>query len=261
MLDFAHSAGDSLAAILNDPCSKLTGDARYETFPWILRENPVFDPIQGRHHGGPTQCDARGWCWGGTIDLNNHQPLNAYLGYGQEQLLSTTLFRVYQMVGGDARAAAGGDDTEFQKIRCFAARYLAYLIIRAIGALPYRDYTPTFTADAFATALMEADTGTPVFDDRVFHKIPGGTLHKVIRWSFAQQGLYQPPAAASPVTGPGRPAVDVFIGPGRANYEPYRQEFWETTDLWNRRAPDGATEFGARDRTRRSGELGLPAGP
>jgi hypothetical protein len=240
MLDFAHSAGDSLAAILNDPCSALTGEARYETFPWILRENPDYDPLQGRHHGGNTrQCTALGWCWGGQKDLDDRQPTISYVGYDQERLRPTPLFRVYQVAGGDARPAAGDEDAELQEIRCFAARYLAYLIIRAIGSLPYRDDTPTFTADAFATALMEADTHNPVFNDRVFGAIPGGTLHKVIRWSFEQQGLYQQTPAPNPVIAPARPAVDVYVGPDRDDYLPYRQDIWETTDLWNRRAPNG----------------------
>src|SRR5262249_46887853 len=33
--NFAHSAGDSLAAILSDPDTHATGDDRYVTFPWI----------------------------------------------------------------------------------------------------------------------------------------------------------------------------------------------------------------------------------
>ncbi|MGK7939037.1 MAG: hypothetical protein AB4062_02540 [Crocosphaera sp.] len=30
----------------------------------------------------------------------------------------------------------------------------------------------------------------------------GGAIHKVIRWAFEQQGLYQPPGAPRPVTTP-----------------------------------------------------------
>ena len=32
---FAHSAGDSIAAILNDPDTQISGADRFITFPWV----------------------------------------------------------------------------------------------------------------------------------------------------------------------------------------------------------------------------------
>jgi hypothetical protein len=45
------------------------------------------------------------------------------------------------------------------------------------------------------------------------------------------------------VTAPGAPpAVDVYIDDGRAGeYAPYLENFWETTDIWNRLTADGGT--------------------
>ena len=90
----------------------------------------------------------------------------------------------------------------------------------------------------YATALMNADTGTATFDG-----YPGGTHNKVVRWSFEQQGWYQPAGAPTPVTTPGAaPPVDVYIDDGRAGgYAPFLPDFWETTDIWNLTAANPAT--------------------
>ena len=82
--------------------------------------------------------------------------------------------------------AAPGDDTA-QAVQEFAARYLAFLIIKAIGTLTVMTTSP----EVFANALMDADDSTVNFEGH-----PGGAWHKVIRWSFEQQGLYQPPRRA-----------------------------------------------------------------
>jgi zinc metalloprotease ZmpB len=90
----------------------------------------------------------------------------------------------------------------------------------------------------YATAMMDADESTASFEGH-----PGGAWHKVIRWSFEQQGLYQPAGAPTPVSRPGAaPDVDVFIDDGRAGgYAPYLPDFANTADVWNRRLPDGGT--------------------
>ena len=76
---FAHSAGDSCAAILNDPGSGAPD--RFVTFPWIN--------IGRRHDRSP----AAGWGWGGANDVG---------GYSSEQVLSSTLFRLYRSIGSDS---------------------------------------------------------------------------------------------------------------------------------------------------------------
>lgn len=68
---FAHSAGDSFAAILNDPETRAAD--RFQTFPWI------FGAIPRRHDRSVTA----GWAWGGVNDVG---------GYSSEQILCTTHF-------------------------------------------------------------------------------------------------------------------------------------------------------------------------
>lgn len=205
---FAHSAGDSLAAILSDPDSRATD--RFLTFPWITA-------IRQRRHD---RAITAGWAWGGINDLGS---------YESEQILSTTLFRLYR--------AIGGDDLH-RNVKTAGARYTAYLIIKAIGLLGSGTITPTPRPDIYATKLMEADIGTRNFEGRV-----GGALHKVIRWSFEKQGLYQPTGAPEPVTREGAPpAVDVYINDGREGQYEFKENVWNTTDIWNRVAPDGGTD-------------------
>lgn len=203
---FAHSAGDSLAAILSDPGSNAPD--RYMTFPWITTANPGIDR---RHDRGV----AAGWAWGGINDVG---------GYNSEQILSTTHFRIYRSTGGDD----GNID-----VKSFAARYLTYLIIRAIGTLT--PVTNPGDPDDWATALMDADLGTASFEGH-----PGGAFHKVIRWGFEKQGLYQPAGAPTPVISEGDPPdVDVYIDDGRNGEYQYQWNFWNTQDMWVRNSADG----------------------
>jgi hypothetical protein len=206
---FAHSAGDSLAAILMDPESALRTDPvrRFHTFPWILPD---------RNHGRDV---AAGWGWGGVNDVG---------GYSSEQILSTTHFRIYRSLGGDS------SDVNRRKM---AARQTVYLIFRGIGSLASNPVTPTPNPGVWATALMNADIGTVNFEG---HR--GGAFHKVIRWGFEKQGLFQPAGAPRPVTRPGAPpAVDVYINDG-LDYQgnPRNGEYvfqpihWECRDIWNR---------------------------
>jgi hypothetical protein len=190
---FAHSAGDSLGVIMLDPDS-LAPD-RFLTFP--------FCPAIVRRHDRPV---SGGWGWFGS------QWDAAYNG---EQVLSTTLFRLYRSTGGDA-----GDVTQ----RRLAARYTSYLVIQGCGALT----TTTSDPDVYASAMMEADLGTTDFEG-----IPGGAVHKVVRWAFEKQGLYR--AAGAPTTDEGQPPdVDVYIDDGRAGEYQYQGNFWNTTAIWNR---------------------------
>jgi hypothetical protein len=203
---FAHSAGDSLGAILHDPDSQAPD--RFESFPFMK----ASAGLSRRHDRKVTD----GWAWGGTQDDTQ---------YGSEQILSTTLFRVYQ--------AAGGDNANVVFKR-FTARYVAYLIIKAIEGLSFTTPDP----DVYVTALIDADNGTINFQG-----LPGGTLGKLFRWSFEQQGLYQSPGAPNPVAQPGSPPdVDVYFDDGRkGGYMPYLAVLDQAPagTVWNRKAADG----------------------
>ncbi|MFZ5825473.1 MAG: hypothetical protein ACOY94_14325 [Bacillota bacterium] len=199
---FAHSAGDSLAAILCDPASQAPD--RFQTFPWVL---------PNRRHD---RAVSDGWAWGGFRDVG---------GYNSEQILSTTMFRLYRSLGGDSTSL---------DLQRYAARWASYLIIRAIGSLATNPVTPTPSAGVFATALMNADIGTTLFEG-----IGGGAAHKVIRWAFEKQGLYQPAGAPTPVAAEGAPPeVDVYIDDGRAGEYTFLGNHWSTTEIWNRLMPD-----------------------
>lgn len=201
---FAHSAGDSLAAIHCDPGS-LAGD-RFDTFPWSV-------PIRRRHDRDV----AAGWAWGGSEDRG---------GYNSEQILSTTLFRAYRAIGGDS-------DTVQKQER--ASKYMLYLIVAGIASLGASAITPTLSPIPYVNAMMLADGGFILGR-------AGGAIRKVIRWSFEKQGLYQLPNTPRPFTFRGAPpAVDVYVDDGRAGEYDYTATFDQTTDIWNRRVPDSGT--------------------
>jgi hypothetical protein len=215
---FSHSAGDSFGAVLNDAESQATD--RFLTFPWI-------PAVPRRHDRTP----AAGWGWNGQIGLNPFSGFDPG-GYNNEQILCTTHFRIYRAIGGDSTEAA---------MRQFAGRYMAYLILRTIGALTQATNPPNATI--YASYLMGADFGNWTSADQV-----GGAYWKVIRWAFEKQGLYQPIAMPKPNNNIGAPPpVDVYIDDGRqGEYQygpaaqfPYLQRFWENTDIWNRHHPDG----------------------
>ncbi len=208
---FSHSAGDSVAVITNDPGS--VAQDRFVSFPWVN--------IGRRHDRTP----AAGWGWGGNIALHPFTAVDGG-GYNNEQILSTTLFRFYQSIGGDAAELA---------TKQFAARYAVYLILRAISTLT--PATNPSNAAGFATALMNADLGDWVSEGQA-----GGAYGKVIRWAFEKQGLYQPAGAVFPNNNVGAPPpVDVYIDDGRAGEYTYQPNHWSNHSIWNRRHNDGLT--------------------
>jgi hypothetical protein len=218
MFSFAHSAGDSFAAILNDPDTQIEGDDRFITFPWI----PILRTV--RRHDRKV---ADGWGWGGKMDLgvNPDRQLDP-LGYQSEQILSTTHFRIYRSIGGDSMQP---------NMRRFAARFVAYLILRTIGGLT--PASPPDHAAAFAELLMKADAY-----DWTSEGHAGGAYAKVIRWAFEKQGLYQAPGAPTPVTTEGAPPLfDVYIDDGRNGEYQYQPHYWGCQAIWNRLADDGGT--------------------
>ncbi|MCW2541530.1 MAG: hypothetical protein JWN95_3255 [Frankiales bacterium] len=208
---FAHSAGDSIAAILNDPGSQAPD--RFLTFPW------VGTVINRRHDRLPSS----GWGWAGSIAL---APFGAQDGggYNNEQILSSSMFRIYRSLGGDST------DPTTQR---FAARTTVYLILRAIATLT--PSTNPSTGAGFETALETADAG-----DWVSENLTGGAYRKVIRWAFEKQGMFQPAGTATPNNNAGAPpAVDVYVNDGRNGEYGYQPVFWENQNIWNRTAADG----------------------
>ncbi|RZL37441.1 MAG: hypothetical protein EOP35_08665 [Rubrivivax sp.] len=230
-LPFAHSPGDALAAIAADPMSQLAtaqhpeAEIRHVTFPWI--------EVPGRSHG---RSAARGYGWCGCrnlVRLDFSASLERYHhNYFGEQILSSSLFRLYRSLGGDTRDM-NGKDREDALTRLSASDYCIYLIMRGLSLLGPDSLAPARTPDQFVSALIEADLGTA--DWRVSATWPfnlsarrvirhGGRVHKVIRWAFEQQGLYatdDPKATSEELGKP--PAVDVFIddhGQRNGGYRP-----------------------------------------
>jgi hypothetical protein len=210
---FSHSAGDSVGVVLCDPGSQAVD--RFETFPWV---NASIARRQDRTATG-------GWGWSGQIALNPFSGFDPG-GYNNEQILSSSHFRLYRSIGGDST------DLSTQQ---FASRVAVYLILKAISTL-----TPTTNpanASAWVTALLTADG-----IDWTSENITGSAYSKVIRWAFEKQGLFQSQGQATPNNLEGDPpAVDVYIDDGRGGEYPYQPVFWENTNIWNRTAADGGT--------------------
>ena len=205
---FAHSAGDGMAAIRYDPDSQEPD--RFETFPWIKASNPG---LSRRHDRSVTG----GWAWFGS---------NYNTQYGGEQVLGTTLFRLYRSIGGDSTWAP---------TRRLASDTALFLIIKGMSLLS----STTTNPEVYVTAMQNADTSTPSING-----IPGGALHKVVRWAFEKQGLFQPGASpgGSTITSEGAPPdVDVYIDDGRAGEYQYLGNHWSCQDMWVRRIADSGT--------------------
>lgn len=249
---FAHSAGDALAAIVADPISRLAaGDdpdarMRHVTYPWI--------EVPGRSHGRSAR---HGYAWCGCRNLtrlNFTASLERYHhSYFGEQLMSSSLFRLYRSLGGDTRTAgaSGADDAPDEAVRLAASDYCVYLIMRGIALLGPDTLAPARTPDQFVSALIEADLGTgawhlsaswPFNRDARTVRRHGGRVHKVIRWAFEQQGLYATPDPRATAEGPGLPPpVDVYIadrrgeggGAGDGGYAPVPLRHADADQPWH----------------------------
>jgi len=199
--NFAHSAGDSLAAVLNDFESKVKKGEKGRTFPWLFDQSG-FE----RQHNRTVE---DGWGWGDWRDLNDGaDQLN------REQILSSTHFRLYQAIGGSNKTRVD--------LRWFAARYTCYLILGAIQSLTPAT-TPPHAAN-WMDSLIIADSG-----DWTSEGQSGGAYEKVIRWAFEKQGLF----------GGAPPDVDVYIDDGRHGEYAYKPDHTKCMAIWNRRADDG----------------------
>ena len=207
---WAHGFGDALAVVMSDPGSLA---------PDRFMRSPFMNAGAGlRRHDRDI---LSGWAWGGTMDIAGSNQ--------RRQIVSTTMFRAYRSTGGDDTHS--NPDTRLARQQ-FAARYMAYVMIGAVGTM--NSISPPSSPDDFATALIDFDQTNVDFEGH-----PGGSFHKVIRWAFEKQGLYQPAGAPTPVTLEGAPpAVDVYIDDGRNGEYEWRQNFWNTTDIWSSRTPD-----------------------
>ena len=186
---FAHSPGDALAAILFDPENKHPD--RFASFP--------FDPELNRRHD---RYVSDGWGWfGPNYDRN----------YRGEQILSTTLFRMYRALGGDAASLIE---------KKFAATYSAFLIIEGVGLLAAATEDPNVYVQAMRTAER----------NRIdFEGHPGCTAGKVITWAFEKQNLNE----GKP------PKLDIYIKDAQNGEYDFQEEYWRSTGIWNRRSVDG----------------------
>jgi hypothetical protein len=209
---FCHSAGDALSLIFHDPWSSAPDRFRYAPFHPTLSRRADRDV-------------ADGWAWGGPMD-----DWNSTWKYKAEEIMETTLFRIYRSIGGDA---------PWHDRRVFASRMVMYLIFRAVRDLNTTN-SPEYARE-WADALMAADNG-----DWTSENIYGGAYSKVIRWAFEKQGEYQDPLLThastdwGTVTTAGRPeAQDVYIDDGRHGEYEYIERHWETEAIWNRRIDDG----------------------
>jgi hypothetical protein len=154
---FSHTAGDSLAAILNDPQSQASDKGM--TFPWTRY-------VPSRRHDRSV---ASGWGWDSALDQND-----GATRLKREQILSSTHVRLYQAIGGsDIRLS----------VRLFAAKFATYLILRAIQTLT--PLTNPRHASDWLCALIVADACNWESEGHA-----GGAYEKVIRWAFEQQDLF-----------------------------------------------------------------------
>ncbi len=195
---FSHSAGDSIAVILNDPGTQAPD--RFVSFPWVNI---------GRMHNRSV---AGGWGWGGANDLN---------GYFSEQILATTHFRLYCSIGGDSPSLPR---------KQFAATSTVYLILRAVSQLTPATNPPNPLG--WEQQLEWADAGVWTRTNPA-ETHAGGAYHKVIRWAFEKQGLFRP-AGQPPTVEGAPPPVDVYIDDGRHGEYPFQPNHWSCTDIWNR---------------------------
>ena len=189
-LPFAHSPGDALTAIASDPHSELATDrahprARGATFPWVF--------VNRRHDRNVL----RGWSWSGSQHRGvREQPDDKrfeHKGYWSEQILSSSLFRLYRCLGGDSLVDGNAADPD-RCARRFASDYALFLIIRALHQFGCNCLVPALTPENLVASLVCVDIVTERFTGQPQASPPGfrigGCAHKLIRWAFEAQGLF-----------------------------------------------------------------------
>ena len=244
--DFAHSAGDAIAAVMFDPGSVLAdppGAGVVESFRGITYP---FVFTTRRHDRIVTM----GWsCYGSlnrSVVENPPTSCKETKGYLTEQILSSTVFRLYRMLGGDSLNTDGSVDAY---LRRRASRMVLFLLFRGIAGFAQSPSRAEMLELALEEAGWLSQLPAPVQDDDdpINSDLwTGGTTHKAVRWAFEAQGMF-PPDRTVRHSEPGQaPAVDVYIsdmrpqaeatqagripyGPGA--YAPVSLE-WSTTAKW-----------------------------
>lgn len=201
---FAHSAGDVMAAFQNDPESQLRD----------LPERFLYAPFRGLDRWF-NRAVADGWGWGGTNDSSSRN---------REAILTTTLFRFYQALGGDANQVAK---------RWQASGISSWMILESVANLT--PGTNPASAEDFYIDLAAADR-----DGWTTEGYAGGAYGKVLRWAFEKQGMWR--SAGDPTTNIGAPEpVDLYVDDGRAGEYQYQAVHWNNQNVWNRTTADGGT--------------------
>lgn len=245
---FAHSIGDALAAVYADPFSRLADEENEEaenhvkknlrgfTFPWVF--------LNRRHD----RCVLNGWSWSGRLQRAvteapeyNQDNLKGYLS---EQILSSTLFRLYRILGGDTR---DGDKVPDGDTRETASLVVLYLVIDALQLFGMGE--PGIARD-FEEKMFSSDGRIPTplnlpLRSGTNHGWKAGLTHKAIRWAFEAQGLHPPDDSIHNAPGI-PPRVDIYMedrrpreeitdhltvphGPG--GYPPVSLD-WDAAKLW-----------------------------
>lgn len=219
-LRFAHSPGDALAAIVGDPELSLTPEQamwRGATFPWVF--------LARRHD----RCVARGWSWRGMMHRDLAESKASLYprckGYNSEQILSTTLFRLYRCLGGDTNLAASTSQPDhFERLR--ASHHACFLIMQGLRILGHAKTVPSLLPDQFEKALIDADkylgvrkvVYPPATAANPFVRV-GGCSTKLIRWCFEAQGLHAD-GPGYDFNCPGKPRpVDIYVKSLRPSWD------------------------------------------
>ena len=212
--DFAHSPGDAMAAVFCDPESRL-GDPqrgvadsfRGITYPFVFST---------RRHDRTPQL---GWAWYGQLnrDVIQAPPSSCEQtkGYLTEQILSSSVFRLYRALGGDTLDEDGAPDIYIRQRASFVTLFLLIRAIHGLVQSPSR-------AEMLELAMEDAglSMGAPLLMVPQPITVPplpqpdqwqGGVTHKVVRWAFETQGMF-PADPLKTHNAAGRPPpVDIYI--------------------------------------------------
>ena len=198
-LHFAHSVGDAMSAVLSDPLSALPREGAWRgvTYPWQL--------LPDRRHDREAK---DGWSWSGTLGrptrafagAGGHHDL-AQGGYCSEELMSSSLFRLYRCLGGDTLLASGEPDTWR---RVVAAEYTSYLIMSGVGLIGNSNATLVRSVEKFVETLQASDKAMPELTILTAKRF-GGMAHKPLRWAFEQQGAFATSVPPWSHNAPGNP--------------------------------------------------------
>ena len=250
--DFSHSAGDALAAVWYDPYSRLSdtrGDVsenfRGITYPFVFTTR--------RHDRSPLL----GWAWYGALNRSvlaappSH--CETLKGYLTEQILSSSIFRLYRALGGDTDQGDGPD----RYIRYRASFMTLFLLVRAIAGFAQSPSKAEMLELGMEDAglLMTTPVDVPAPPHGTIDNAPlppvgdtwfGGVSHKVVRWAFEAQGMFvdhveqttNMPGFAAPVdiyVRDGRPREEVLTGGttryGQGSYAPVSLD-WTGARAW-----------------------------